>query len=964
MKIIIRNPNDDTNAKFKLKALADGIITVNAPAGAIIKNEDNEWLTCLSAASTLISCAGASNKLFVPYDFTPHIADRPAGLESFWDWSLNGGYGDTPSGAWEAVSDTMYADDKIVNWDVYVDEIKIGSTFTVPLSRRQEGSPGFDPDEMDIWFGEILSKVSGLKHYYADAVNNDETDPKIASFFNSIVAVDGVDVVMPHRTIRALIGVILVNENDKPLRIKLVPNYATATTGTRWVAHYGMRPSTPQENYAYLLDLQPLAETMRGNDAVTVDPVDGSISICLEAAPKVISCAGASTTFELRSDLSSRTTEIQVNDGAWVDLFETIDGLSVTFQPNNPGALLTLSNTSGEDMRIRLRASKDFGLYVNSDGEENLRTNMVEQSNQAYTLYDADGNVIDPRLESNKDYSGRDFDDTGTNNDYAIYFRTAEFCLAAVMEIPLISCAGAGSILDLRIRLHRNESGGAVYINDPITGDRIADGFGYYADAVKSVAELLTVTDEWKDKLEIVNNGNLYYNDNFTLESSVGIINKTDEPLRLEIICKTMSPSDVTDPTLTSMHVADSTNAITDEIYGDDIDTVNVCIAPLEVIEAEYNPFYQQITVMGKPDTYITTQDENGNVLGNGNITSDGTLEYFIDEDMLAGGAKIITSGMGTTAVEHNLVASLYVASDVEGQNVEFNVVRDNHLDWLRDYAGYEQGLSATLEGEMIVEYSTGERTIVFLDEHRGKRWGFIVDELGVHDYNTAGTAKTGLVSAKVRFRNLNDKVHVVLAQATHVYKFFDDGLSEVSYSLVSRDSRPYVKLKQIPTYLPSTMRSLNTMFWGDGNDSYVFENATVEAALANWDVSNIISMSSTFAYGMYHSLPIGNWTPTNLKYMTGTFGYATWDTAIDWTTPALLDTSFAFEGSTFNNTLKLSMGQVIKAECMFIDNMTFTQNISNWCVTNLTVEPMDFNTGGVLTPEKMPVWGTCPSGT
>lgn len=288
MKIIVRNPNDDTNAKFKLKALTDGVIAVNTLAGAIIKNEDNEWLTCLSGRSALISCAGASNKLFIPFDFDAHIADRPAGLESFWDWSMNGGYGDTPYGGWEAVFNSMREDDKIVDWDIYVDEIKIGTTHIVPLSRLNESDPGYDENEMDLWFNEILSTVKGLGIYYPDAINPNEINADIETFFKGIVQTDGIDVVMPHKTIRALYGLVLVNKTNKPMRIKFVPSNPLVTMGNRWKAGFGIRPHSLTENYAYLLDLQPLAETMRGNDAITVDTVDGSINICLNPAPKIV----------------------------------------------------------------------------------------------------------------------------------------------------------------------------------------------------------------------------------------------------------------------------------------------------------------------------------------------------------------------------------------------------------------------------------------------------------------------------------------------------------------------------------------------------------------------------------------------------------------------------------------------------------------------------------------------------
>ena len=41
-----------------------------------------------------------------------------------------------------------------------------------------------------------------------------------------------------------------------------------------------------------------------------------------------------------------------------------------------------------------------------------------------------------------------------------------------------------------------------------------------------------------------------------------------------------------------------------------------------------------------------------------------------------------------------------------------------------------------------------------------------------------------------------------------------------------------------------------------------------------------------------------------------------------------------------------------------------FNQDLSNWCVTNITSEPSGFATSSPLTTENKPVWGTCPSAT
>ena len=45
----------------------------------------------------------------------------------------------------------------------------------------------------------------------------------------------------------------------------------------------------------------------------------------------------------------------------------------------------------------------------------------------------------------------------------------------------------------------------------------------------------------------------------------------------------------------------------------------------------------------------------------------------------------------------------------------------------------------------------------------------------------------------------------------------------------------------------------------------------------------------------------------------------------------------------------------------MFKGCTALTQDLSGWCVTNITVEPPGFATDSGLTLK--PVWGTCPNG-
>jgi len=45
----------------------------------------------------------------------------------------------------------------------------------------------------------------------------------------------------------------------------------------------------------------------------------------------------------------------------------------------------------------------------------------------------------------------------------------------------------------------------------------------------------------------------------------------------------------------------------------------------------------------------------------------------------------------------------------------------------------------------------------------------------------------------------------------------------------------------------------------------------------------------------------------------------------------------------------------------MFEGAALFNQDISGWCVTNITSEPNGFGISSALTSGNKPVWGTCP---
>ena len=71
--------------------------------------------------------------------------------------------------------------------------------------------------------------------------------------------------------------------------------------------------------------------------------------------------------------------------------------------------------------------------------------------------------------------------------------------------------------------------------------------------------------------------------------------------------------------------------------------------------------------------------------------------------------------------------------------------------------------------------------------------------------------------------------------------------------------------------------------------------------------------------------------------------------------------------GSVAFNDPKISNWDVSNLEARSFDYMftfctNFNQDLSRWCVRQVTSPPIDFSTNSALTPANHPVWGTCPT--
>jgi ribosomal protein L31 len=53
---------------------------------------------------------------------------------------------------------------------------------------------------------------------------------------------------------------------------------------------------------------------------------------------------------------------------------------------------------------------------------------------------------------------------------------------------------------------------------------------------------------------------------------------------------------------------------------------------------------------------------------------------------------------------------------------------------------------------------------------------------------------------------------------------------------------------------------------------------------------------------------------------------------------------------------------EVTTMDYMFSGASSFNQDLTGWCVTNITSEPRSFATNSALEEDNKPIWGTCPN--
>ena len=133
-----------------------------------------------------------------------------------------------------------------------------------------------------------------------------------------------------------------------------------------------------------------------------------------------------------------------------------------------------------------------------------------------------------------------------------------------------------------------------------------------------------------------------------------------------------------------------------------------------------------------------------------------------------------------------------------------------------------------------------------------------------------------------------------------------------------------------------SSFRSMLAMFRGC--------TAFAQGGVVNFDVTGVDDMSFMFQRCQSFNSPLNTWGPQ----LSSVLNFAhMFDGASQYSQPMdTWDVSGAFGTSSMDS--------------MFKSATVFNENLSGWCVTNVTSEPPDF-AAAFLAPGNYPVWGTCP---
>lgn len=144
-------------------------------------------------------------------------------------------------------------------------------------------------------------------------------------------------------------------------------------------------------------------------------------------------------------------------------------------------------------------------------------------------------------------------------------------------------------------------------------------------------------------------------------------------------------------------------------------------------------------------------------------------------------------------------------------------------------------------------------------------------------------------------------------------------------------------------------------------NMNQMFAFNSFNYPLDNWDVSNVTNMFGMFALNQSFDQDISGWDVGNVFNMTGMFSDSNFNHNIDnWNVSNVTEMEAMFRNNpVFNQPLNnWDVSNVFEMDSMFLNATNFNQDISDWCVEQIPLEPSNFSLGSPLNFNFKPNWG------
>lgn len=164
--------------------------------------------------------------------------------------------------------------------------------------------------------------------------------------------------------------------------------------------------------------------------------------------------------------------------------------------------------------------------------------------------------------------------------------------------------------------------------------------------------------------------------------------------------------------------------------------------------------------------------------------------------------------------------------------------------------------------------------------------------------------------------------------------------------------------LVKVPTTLPSNITNI----------SYMFNRAlSFNQDISMWDTSKVTDMSEMLSQTSSFNQSLNTWDVSKVTSMKGMFRLSESfnQPLANWNTSKVINMHSMFNDSgNFNQDISSwNVSNVVEMDWMFANASAFNQDLSQWCVSLIVEKPSYFNYGdSALTPEHLPVWGTCPA--